>query len=64
MPVFDGKFYGSQNKLTNEEKVWANITIQALKDGDMQKHYSLAGITRANDFNTTKIINEWLKLLT
>lgn len=64
MPVFDGHLYGPKNQLTDEEKIWANITVQALKDEDMQKHYSLAGITRANDFTTTKIINEWTKLLT
>lgn len=64
MPVFNGQFYDSNDRLTNEERIWANTAIQILKDENTQKRYSSAGIMRAKDFDTTKIINEWIKLLT
>lgn len=63
LPVCDGKKYYAQDKLTKEEKLWAETIVQVIKDKKRKLYYSEAGRMRAKEFDSQKIKEKWLEVL-
>ncbi|MBN2790215.1 MAG: glycosyltransferase [Candidatus Delongbacteria bacterium] len=62
-PVCDGKFRNAYEPLTNEEKFLLDAIKVLLNDKNMSKDYSDKGKARAFDFDSKRIINEYLEII-
>ncbi len=62
-PVCDGKYRNADLPLTKEEKLLADAVKHLLKDSTMHKKYSEKGMIRALDFDSEKIIREYVNVI-
>jgi len=63
MPVFQNKFVGASEPLSEREKLWVDTLYGLLNDENKLRHYASAGPKRADDFRLEKIMQEWKNLI-
>lgn len=63
VPVCDGRMYQAEDKLTIEEKLLSEAIIRMHEDKRLRDDYANKAVERAKDFNASKMIEDWKKLI-
>ncbi|MFN3599565.1 MAG: glycosyltransferase [Aquificaceae bacterium] len=63
MPVFEIKYIGAKEPITEKEKMWVEIVEKVLVDEKLRKDYAEKGKERAKDFSLEKILQKWKEVL-
>ena len=63
MPVCDGKMNVKNTLLSKEEKIWADVLLNLMKDHSILHKYSHLGKKRIKDFSAENIYQSWQNIL-
>lgn len=63
IPVCDGIKHKYSTPLTNEENIMADFIVKTIKNKTLRNYFAKQALKRVNEFDISKIIEEWEKVI-